>query len=43
MSKQVSGWERGDYIYAPVQRNARDKKWEWVGKGVGGAYGGLLG
>ena len=23
-------------LYAPVQRNARAKKWEWVGKGVGG-------
>jgi hypothetical protein len=24
-------------LYAPVQGNARAKKWEWVGKGVGGA------
>ena len=23
-------------LYAPVQRNARAKKWEWVGRGVGG-------
>jgi hypothetical protein len=23
-------------IYAPVQGNARAKKWEWVGRGVGG-------
>jgi hypothetical protein len=23
-------------LYAPVQGNARAKKWEWVGKGVGG-------
>jgi hypothetical protein len=22
-------------IYAPVQGNARDKKWEWVGSGTG--------
>jgi hypothetical protein len=27
-------------LYAPVQGNARAKKWEWVGRGVGG---GLLG
>jgi hypothetical protein len=31
-------------LYASVQRNARVKKWEWVGRGVGvGWYGGLLG
>ena len=31
-------------LYAPVQGNARAKKWEWVGRGVeGGGYGGLLG
>jgi hypothetical protein len=30
-------------LYAPVQGNARAKKGEWVGRGVGvGAYGGLL-
>jgi hypothetical protein len=23
-------------LYAPVQGNARAKKWEWVGSGVGG-------
>jgi hypothetical protein len=23
-------------LYAPVQGNARDKKWEWVGRGVWG-------
>jgi hypothetical protein len=23
-------------LYAPVQGNARAKKWEWVGKEVGG-------
>jgi hypothetical protein len=23
-------------LYAPVQGNARAKKWEWVGRGVGG-------
>jgi hypothetical protein len=23
-------------LYAPVQRNARAKKWEGVGRGVGG-------
>jgi hypothetical protein len=22
-------------LYAPVQGNARAKKWEWVGRGVG--------
>jgi hypothetical protein len=22
-------------LYAPVQENARAKKWEWVGKGAG--------
>jgi hypothetical protein len=30
-------------LYAPVQGNTRAKKWEWVGRGVGGGYGGLLG
>ena len=31
-------------LYASVQGNARAKKWEWVGRGVGGgACGGLLG
>jgi hypothetical protein len=31
-------------LYAPVQGNARAKKWEWVGKEVGGGgYGGLWG
>jgi hypothetical protein len=30
-------------LYASVQGNARAKKWEWVGRRVGGAgYGGLL-
>ena len=29
-------------LYAPVQENARAKKGEWVGRGVGGCYGGLL-
>jgi hypothetical protein len=28
-------------LYAPVQGNARAKKWEWAGGG--GGYGGLLG
>jgi hypothetical protein len=23
-------------LYAPVQRNARAKKWEWVGRGMRG-------
>jgi hypothetical protein len=23
-------------LYAPVQGNARAKKWEWVGRGLGG-------
>jgi hypothetical protein len=22
-------------LYSPVQRNARAKKWEWMGRGVG--------
>jgi hypothetical protein len=26
-------------LYAPVQGNARAKKWEWVGKEVGGGEG----
>jgi hypothetical protein len=26
-------------LYAPVQGNARAKKWEWVGRGVGGGVG----
>jgi hypothetical protein len=26
-------------LYAPVQGNARAKKWEWVGRGVGGKGG----
>ena len=31
-------------LYASVQGNARAKKWELVGRGVGGGgYGGLLG
>jgi hypothetical protein len=30
-------------LYAPVQGNARSKKVEWVGRGVGVGYGGLLG
>jgi hypothetical protein len=30
-------------LYAPVQGNTRAKKWEWVGRGVGRGYGGLLG
>jgi hypothetical protein len=31
-------------LYASVQENARAKKWEWVGGGVGGGAGeGLLG
>ena len=29
-------------LYAPVQGNARAKKWEWVGRVLGG-YGGTLG
>jgi hypothetical protein len=33
-----------NFIFAPVQGNARAKKWGWVGRGVGvGGYGGLLG
>jgi hypothetical protein len=30
-------------LYAPVQGNTRAKKWEWVGREVGGGCGGLLG
>jgi hypothetical protein len=30
-------------LYAPVQGNARAKKWEWVGREWAGGYGGLLG
>jgi hypothetical protein len=30
-------------LYASVQGNGRAKKWEWVGRGVRGGYGGLLG
>jgi hypothetical protein len=26
-------------LYAPVQGNARAKKWEWVGRGVGEVWG----
>jgi hypothetical protein len=26
-------------LYASVQGNARAKKWEWVGRGVGGVRG----
>jgi hypothetical protein len=34
---------KGDIKNAPVQGNARAKKGEWVGRGVGvGGYGGLL-
>jgi hypothetical protein len=30
-------------LYAPVQGNARAKKWEWVGRGVGGKVWGTFG
>jgi hypothetical protein len=30
-------------IYAPVQGNARAKKWEWVGRGVGDRVWGTFG
>jgi hypothetical protein len=30
-------------LYASVQGNFKAKKWEWVGRGVGRGYGGLLG
>jgi hypothetical protein len=30
-------------LYAPVQGNARAKKWEWVGRGVGGRVWGTFG
>jgi hypothetical protein len=29
-------------LYAPVQGKARAKKGEWVGRGLGGGYGGHL-
>jgi hypothetical protein len=28
-------------LYAPVQGNARTKKWEWVGRGAGRRGGGI--
>ena len=38
-------WKRGPLVlqtlYAPVQGNARAKKWEWVGRGAG--WGEVLG
>ena len=30
-------------LYAPLQGNARAKKWGWVGRGVGGVCGGTFG
>ena len=41
-------WKRGPFVvqtlYASVQGNARAKRWEWVGGGVGvGGSGELLG
>ena len=30
-------------LYASVQGNARAKKWEWVGRGVGGRVWGTFG
>jgi hypothetical protein len=30
-------------LYAPVQGNTRAKKWEWVGRGVGGRVWGTFG
>jgi hypothetical protein len=30
-------------LYAPVQENARAKKWEWVGRGVVGRVWGTFG
>jgi hypothetical protein len=30
-------------LYAPVQGNARAKRWEWVGRGVGGRVWGTFG
>jgi hypothetical protein len=30
-------------LVSMVQGNARAKKWEWVGRGMGGVYGELLG
>jgi hypothetical protein len=28
-------------LYAPVQGNARVKKWEWMGRGMGGGVKGM--
>jgi hypothetical protein len=30
-------------LYASVQGNSRAKKWEWVGRGRRGGYGGTFG
>jgi hypothetical protein len=30
-------------LYAPVEGNARAKKWDWVGRGVGGRVWGTFG
>jgi hypothetical protein len=47
MAKSAITGKRGPVdtqtVYAPVQGNAKAKKWEWVGREVGGGYGGLLG
>jgi hypothetical protein len=43
LAAYVSTGKRGPLdlqtLYAPVQGNARAKKWEWVGRGVGGGMG----
>ena len=40
LAAYVSKGKRGPLdtqtLYAPVQGNTRAKKWEWVGRGVGG-------
>jgi hypothetical protein len=47
MAKSAITGKRGTLdlqtLYAPVQGNARAKKWEWMGRGVGGKVWGTLG
>jgi hypothetical protein len=35
----IKKWGTLQTLYAPVQGNARAKKWEWVGRGLGGVWG----
>ena len=47
MAKLATIGKRGPLVlqtlYAPVQGNARAKKWEWVGRGVGVRVWGTVG